>query len=297
MMLLKILLQFLVFLVYMVFLFRYIKIARAGRKYLKDITAASCVPDSKNNGKIVHINCRLDKSVVNYVGKEFWSNIYSHNGIFVETKVEIFQWVPRERMTGKFYSGEFVDHLLPSNIFYKNPNFIPNVGGSGRVYAKQIKIGGYIIGREWFVNLNNKSKLKVDDDEWYEPSSSVPPVEISNLNTQVFNDFLYTGDIINPKIGDIRISFYGSEDIEFSVIGRQTGTLLGEYQLKPVEFLNKKMVLVAGKFYDKQELQDYIFSQISKTNIEILRIVLILLLSALVYEEIKSEKVYLLKIN
>ncbi|EAN32757.1 hypothetical protein TpMuguga_02g00474 [Theileria parva strain Muguga] len=174
----------------------------------------------------------------------------------------MFQWVQSERMTGKFYKGEFVDHLVP---------------------------GGYVIGREWFVNLNNKSKLRIVDDEWYEPSSSVPPIEINNLNTQVFNDSLYTGDIINPKIGDIRITFYGSEDVEFSAIGKQTSSLLGEYQLKP----NKKMVLVAAKFYDKQELQDYIYSQISKVNIEIIRIVLILLLTALVYEEIKSEKVHM----
>ncbi|EAN32756.1 putative integral membrane protein [Theileria parva strain Muguga] len=54
-MILKIFLQFFVFVVYMVFLFRYIRIAKAGSKYVKDITTAGCVPDSKNNGKIVHI--------------------------------------------------------------------------------------------------------------------------------------------------------------------------------------------------------------------------------------------------
>lgn len=221
--------------------------------------------------------------MVHYVPKEFSSNIYSFNGLFFETRAEMFQLVERPGLFGIKYAGAFLDHLNTSSLFRgTNPVFMPSVRGSNRVYSDPIKIGKYVVGGEWFVRIDRKRKLDLVDDEWYQKREGVPNLEVNHLNTQVFDNALYTGDPLNPVVGDLRVTFYGSEDASFSVIGRQTRALLSkEYEIKPVEFQGRSVVLVSGGSMDKVQLQEFYFSQMHEGRSQGLEAALFVLLTLL----------------
>ncbi|EWC85356.1 hypothetical protein PFNF54_05831 [Plasmodium falciparum NF54] len=45
-----------------------------------------------------------------------------------------------------------------------------------------------------------KKKLELVDDGWFTESEIKPPFTVDHLNTNVFNDYLYTGDPLNPQV-------------------------------------------------------------------------------------------------
>ncbi|AFZ79364.1 hypothetical protein BEWA_022120 [Theileria equi strain WA] len=236
---------------------------------VNDVTKASCVPSSENNGKIVHFTCDLSSSSVFYTPREFSNNIYSHNGIFLETKVEMYQWISHVGVFGKYYSGEFVDHIVDNgilNVFYKNPQFFPNIPGAGRMYTSKIKIGGYTIPKDSFVDIHEKQQLKLTDNMWYQPNIALPILDVNHLNTQVHGDALYTGDPLNPKIGDLRITFWGSTSTRFSIIGRQNASLLKDYSIEPIHFMDREMVLLSEGEYSVKALEAKILNKFESTE-------------------------------
>ncbi|SBS86273.1 conserved Plasmodium protein, unknown function [Plasmodium ovale curtisi] len=182
-----------------------------------------------------------------------YSNIYSFRGVFFEIKVEMYQWVRDYGYLGLFARGRFEDHVVrtPYNFFFfyksrKNPTYMPSVGSVGRKYANYAKAGSYRLPKNSLINFQKKKKLDLVDDGWFTESEIKPPYTIDHLNTNVYDNYLYTGDPLNPQVGDIRISFYGSASTHATVIGVQKSRLLNTmFGIDSVNIMKHNIILIS----------------------------------------------------
>ncbi|KEG04782.1 conserved protein, unknown function [Plasmodium vinckei vinckei] len=233
--------------------YKYIRYSKELKPIIKNAIRAPCIPLDENNGKIIHINCPLQDQETFYAPSEFSSNIYSFRGIFFETKVEMYQWVGHYGYLGLFSKGKFEDHIVktPYNFHYfyknrRNPTYIPTVGGIGRKYASYAKVGNYRLLQNSLINFQKKKKLDLIDDGWFTESEIKPPFTIDHLNTNVYDNYLYTGDPLNPQVGDIRVSFYGNASTHATAIGIQKARLLNTiFEIDTVNIMNKDVILLS----------------------------------------------------
>lgn len=244
---------------------------------MNEVVTAPCYPSDDYNGKIVHIDCELDTRYTFYTPKEFSSNIYSYSGAFFDTQIEMYQWVDVVGFFGVYKVGAFVDHPVKNDggvgsLFMqeKNPGFFPHVPGAGRKFAPKLKLGGYTIPKGAFVSVKGRKQLPLIDDQWYQSSPLTYPLpvpEVDHLNTQVYNNALYTGDPLDPKIGDIRITFWGNETMRFSAIGRQQSSMFPkEYSLEPFPLLNHKVLLLGEGGGSALSLATQFYTQYESTQ-------------------------------
>ncbi|GIX60852.1 diacylglycerol kinase, putative [Babesia caballi] len=176
---------------------------------LSEVVTAPCTPSDEFDNRTVYIDCQLDTRYTFYTPKEFSSNIYSYSGAFFDTRVEMYQWVERTGLLGVSKVGEFVDHAvvdysLVDTLFSqaRNPGFFPHVPGAGRKFAPKLKLGGYSVPAGAFVAVRGVKQLPLIDDKWYQPSALTYPLpvpHVDHVNTQVYENALYTGDPLNPK--------------------------------------------------------------------------------------------------
>lgn len=273
--------------------YNYANFSKELRPLLKNAIPVSCIPLEENNGKLIHINCPLQDLETFYAPAEFSSNIYSYQGVFFETKIEMYQWIRDRSTLGLFTRAKFVDHVVPTPynflLFHKkkkNPSYMPNVGSVGRRYANYAKVGNYRLPKESLINFQRKKKLDVVDDGWFTESLVKPPFTINHLNTKVFNNYLYTGDPINPQIGDVRISFYGNAASHSTVVGVQKTRLLNTiFEIEGININNKNVLLVSedNKTIHDQ-MNDFIYKNYgNKASLWMLRIVTCILILVQAY--------------
>ncbi|VWU49171.1 conserved membrane protein, unknown function [Hepatocystis sp. ex Piliocolobus tephrosceles] len=233
--------------------YKYITYSKELRPIIKNAIPVSCIPLEENNKKIVHINCPLQDQEMFYAPPEFSNNIYSFKGVFFEIKVEMYQWVKYYGCLGLFAKGKFMDHVVPNpyNFFFfhksrKNPTYIPYVQGIGRKYANYAKAGSYRLPKNALINFQQKKKLDLVDDGLFVESEIKPPFIINHINTNVYDNYLYTGDPLSPQIGDIRVSFYGNASTHATVIGVQKSKLLNTvFEIEGVNIQNKNVILLS----------------------------------------------------
>ncbi|SBT42096.1 conserved Plasmodium protein, unknown function [Plasmodium ovale wallikeri] len=137
----------------------------------------------------------------------------------------------------------------------KNPTYMPSVGSVGRKsalkifhngYANYAKAGSYRLPKNSLINFQKKKKLDLVDDGWFTESEIKPPYTIDHLNTNVYDNYLYTGDPLNPQVGDIRISFYGSASTHATVIGVQKSRLLNTmFGIDSVNIMKQNIILIS----------------------------------------------------
>ncbi|SCO93857.1 conserved Plasmodium protein, unknown function [Plasmodium malariae] len=233
--------------------YKYVTYSKELRPIIKNATPVSCIPLEENNGKIIHINCPLQDQEIFYAPPEFSSNIYSFRGVFFEIKVEMYQWVRDRGYLGLFARGKFEDHIVktPYNFLFffrskKNPTYMPSIGNVGRKYANYAKAGNYRLPRNALINFQKKKKLDLVDDGWFNESEIKPPFTVDHLNTNVYDNYLYTGDPLNPEVGDMRISFYGSSSTHATVIGVQRSRLLNTlFEIDGVNIMQQHVILLS----------------------------------------------------
>ncbi|GAW82370.1 hypothetical protein, conserved [Plasmodium gonderi] len=233
--------------------YKYVTYSKELRPIIKNAIPVSCIPLEENNGKIIHINCPLQDQEMFYAPPEFSSNIYSFRGVFFEIKVEMYQWVREYGHFDLFTRGKFEDHVVrtPYNFFFfykskKNPEYMPAVGNVGRKYASYVKAGNYRLPTNTLVNFQKKKKLDLIDDGWFTESEIKPPFTLDHMNTNVYDNYLYTGDPLNPQVGDVRVSFYGSASTHATVIGVQRSRLLNTiFEIEGVDIMNQKVALLS----------------------------------------------------
>ncbi|CDR97104.1 diacylglycerol kinase, putative [Babesia bigemina] len=263
---------------------------------LSEVVEAPCVPSDKFEHRLVYIDCEIDTRHTFYAPKEFSSNIYSYTGAFFDTRVEMYQWVDKVGYYGVHKVGAFVDHAVTQKNFVetlfsteRNPGYIPHVPGFGRKFAPKLKLGGYSVPPGAFAAVRGVRQLPLIDDRWYQPSEITYPLPVPNvdyLNTQVHNNALYTGDPQNPKIGDLRVTFWGNDTMRFSAIGRQRTALIPkETFLEPFPLLDDSVVLVGEGGGSPLDLATAYYSQFESTQATYwsLRLASLVLITATLY--------------
>ncbi|GBE59157.1 diacylglycerol kinase [Babesia ovata] len=255
----------------------------------KSRSQAPCTPSDEFDHRLVYIvgytgfrvhalqDCVIDTRHTFYAPKEFSSNIYSYNGAFFDTKVEMYQWVDKVSYYGVHKVGAFVDHAVTQRNIVdflfsteRNPGYFPHVPGVGRKFAPKLKLGGYSVPPGAFAAVRGVRQLPLIDDRWYQPSDITYPLPVPNvdyLNTQVHNNALYTGDPLNPKIGDLKVTFWGNETMRFSAIGRQRSALIPkETFLEPFPLQDHNVVLVGEGGGSPLALATAFYSQFESTQ-------------------------------
>ncbi|GFE53101.1 transmembrane protein [Babesia ovis] len=244
---------------------------------LNEVVKAPCTPSDEFESRLVYIDCQMDTAHTFYTPKEFSSNIYSYNGAFFETRVEMYQWVSVKGFFGMHKIGAFVDHVVVDRSWVnamfspeRNPGYFPHVPGAGRKYAPTMKLGSYNIPPGAFSGVRGTKQLDLMDDHWYQPSElsyPLPVPHVDHVNTQVFDNALYTGDPLNPKIGDLRITFWGNDGTRFSALGRQRSTLFSkDASLEPFSIGDDKVVLIGENGLSPHSLLTAYFSQFESTQ-------------------------------
>eukprot|EP01071_Lankesteria_metandrocarpae_P007136 Lankesteria_metandrocarpae@DN4599_c0_g2_i1.p1 len=238
---------------------------------LRNLTAAACTPDSSNNNRLIHIDCPLQNLQTFYPPTEFSWNVDPHTGVFFDMRVEMYQWTLKAKKDfGLKVGGSWSDRVIEYSYFkhflsdlsgkHFNPDYFPHIAGAGRHYADDVHAGGFGLPTKYVTKFQDRVLLPVKDDGYYKAPDSRPPsyVDYSNTHT-VDGKFLYTGDPDEPQIGDLRISFWGSNATHVSAIALQkpvltfTGT---EYILQPFrqDHTNKTLDIVMEGDLTAEEL-------------------------------------------
>eukprot|EP00921_Rhytidocystis_pertsovi_P023920 GHVQ01038384.1.p1 GENE.GHVQ01038384.1~~GHVQ01038384.1.p1 ORF type:complete len:232 (-),score=11.12 GHVQ01038384.1:94-789(-) len=176
--------------------------------FTTDCIPVSCTPSDKTLGKLIHVQCPLQHLDTLYAASEFSGNVGDVEGVFLETRIEMYQWVKKFGPLGPFYSGEFRGELVDSSDStflvwnqYQNPGFFPSVPGQGRRYSSRVYVGGYSIpASEFKLAFRSIRQLPLTDDGTYTPSDTRPPLFVDYSNTNVYDNALYTGDPVHPKV-------------------------------------------------------------------------------------------------
>ncbi|KAL8269677.1 hypothetical protein Esti_006432 [Eimeria stiedai] len=188
---------------------------------LAELVPSSCVPNPQNDGLYVHLECPVRNASTFYPPSEFSANIASFHGVFFEIKAEMFQ-ITRASIPLPFLSSpkaEWVDHLLPNSAWHpfesqRNPAFFPQL-------ASSLRAGGFMLPGSFAGLFREKQQLEVQDDGVFQPSLSQPPRRVTSETSVVFSNYLYTGNPLRPRVGDVRVSFWGSKSTHVSLIGKQ----------------------------------------------------------------------------
>eukprot|EP01053_Blabericola_migrator_P001706 Blabericola_migrator_1__1705@NODE_145_length_12990_cov_99_814439_g126_i0_p3_GENE_NODE_145_length_12990_cov_99_814439_g126_i0NODE_145_length_12990_cov_99_814439_g126_i0_p3_ORF_typecomplete_len660_score88_23TMEM43/PF07787_12/2_3e25Sugar_tr/PF00083_24/0_12DUF998/PF06197_13/1_2e02DUF998/PF06197_13/1_NODE_145_length_12990_cov_99_814439_g126_i056567635 len=235
------------------------------------VKPVSCEPLSENDNKIVHIDCPIRKLQTFNPPSDFSVNLAPFKGIFFEMRVEMFQYNIVPGLLRSSLGGVWSDSLLPSHEGWtwfssaKNPDFFPHVPGSGRHFSNSLYGGGFRLERPHLIDFHTKRQLPLKDDGLFTEDPEKPPTRVSSRNTQLYKDYLYTGDPLRPAVGDIRISFYGSAATHVSAVGYQTGILGGSWTtgdralkgfVNPLSKNNETRTLVMEGDYTAKDLMD-----------------------------------------
>nr|BAN64582.1 diacylglycerol kinase, putative [Babesia bovis] len=273
---------------------------------LNEVVVAPCTPSDDFNDRLVFIDCSMDSNHTFYTPKELSSNTYSYNGAFFETRVEMYQWVSLMGLFGIRKVGAFIDHAVVDRSWIsamfspeRKPGYVTHVPGAGRKFAPSMKLGGYSIPHGAFVGVRGVKQLDVIDDQWYQPlelTYPLPVPTVDHVNTQVYDNALYTGDPFNHKVGDLRITFWGNSATRFSAIGRQRSSIFfNDTAQAPFTVGDDTVVLVGEESQTPQALLTVYFSQFEsiQTTYWTLRLACLLLIAFTLfvyYSSIKAPK-------
>eukprot|EP00923_Selenidium_pygospionis_P024508 GHVN01042699.1.p1 GENE.GHVN01042699.1~~GHVN01042699.1.p1 ORF type:complete len:608 (+),score=60.79 GHVN01042699.1:27-1850(+) len=234
-------------------------------------TPVSCAPSPKFNDQFVHIDCPLIDLYTFHPPSAFSYNAHTFKGVFYEMRVEMYQWQVKSGLFGVILGGDWSQSLVDSGKYpflfsqsHVNPDFIPHIEGSGRRFAPSINAGGYSLSGSHAIRFTKKHPLSLTDDSYYSPSTERPPISVDYKNTRVFNNMLYTGDPNDPKIGDLRISFWGSSATHVSLMAEQRQDYYGSYYLSTpssIQARNASMEVFAEGDYTPQELVSHVLSE------------------------------------
>lgn len=234
------------------------------------IKPVSCEPQPENDHEIVHIDCPIRKLQQFYPPPDFSSNLDPFRGLFFEMRVEMYQYNIIPGMFRSTLGGVWSESLLPSQEGWtwlssaKNPDFFPHVPGSGRHFGHALYGGGFKLERPHLIDFHAKKQLDLKEDSTFVEETDKPPTRVTSQNTQLYNNYLYTGNPLRPAIGDIRVSFYGSAATHLSAVGQQAAILGGwsgtDRMLKgfvnPLSKTNETRTLVMEGDYTAKELLD-----------------------------------------
>lgn len=188
--------------------------------------------DPKHEGDLIHI---VDEVISTDTITDPTFNIQSTE-LKLQRKVEMYQWVEsksekKEKNLGGSetttttydYNKEWSETMVNSNNFevsgeYNNPNHFPYE--KEEFEANQVTMGAFDFPSNLMGNLNNYKSISLNNYD--------SPIK----NSKVTSNSIYIGDGTeqNPRIGDMKISFYEVNEALVSVISQQSGNTLRPYK-------------------------------------------------------------------
>ena len=187
------------------------------------IETGSAQANPGNDGKLVAIRGELSFSDVTDPAYRITA------GSFVLVRsVEMFQWRERKQgsstdaettytyegvwdaspiNSGGFYDSSYANKRWPSDAEFQSKRF----------YADDVRLGEFRVTSEQLADLPVDTALAVPE------SASLP----SGFNRD--RRYIHNGNLSDPAVGDMRISFLSSEVTKASMLGRQQGDAMVSY--------------------------------------------------------------------
>lgn len=171
----------------------------------------------ENEGKLLHMSAPLSSDSPVY--DDYF--LIEKDALLLKRVVEMYQWKESKSSddSGTHYSYRrlWSEELISSATFrrrtsHQNPTKMPI--RTQLFKAPHIKYGDFSLSQA-FLHQIDYNRVRLDSDIFGEL-----PENIRNVY-HVHNNYLYKGDPSNPKIGDLRVSFYLVLPGTFSVIGKQ----------------------------------------------------------------------------
>ena len=206
----------------------------------KNVINIKDVKEMRENIKTIsseEVNSDYEGKLIATYGKLNYGDSYlvdSTFGISVKTPilkrtVEMYEWIEtsetKDEETTYSYSKEWSEKVVDSSNFKKssdhtNPTYMPY--DSEKYLVDSLKVGAYDLASVF------KGKLSAEKDLLnLEPGVALP--EGYTVNGKYITN---SKDVENPEVGDIRISFTYGEYDDVTVLGKQTGSKIGEYTTK-----------------------------------------------------------------
>lgn len=207
----------------------------------KYVVNSSCSPEPQNEGKLVHIDCLLTYNSKFKIPKEYAEFLSPFEGLFLETEVEIY--LP---LTKNSKAATWLSHVPKS---FKSQYYIPYLPMYGRKYSKSVKAGQFTVNDGILRILKTRKPVELALGSGQSVNSSL----FQDLNKTVANindRYIYSGDPLNPALGDVRISFYTNKATHISAIGLQSKS-------KTWDKFGLLEQTVRLELYDKNRLKDF----------------------------------------
>ena len=198
------------------------------------IDVKSDTVDSKNEGKLV----ATSGSLINE--KELTDETF---GITVKTpvlkrNVEMYQWDEDSRTdedgnTIYSYNKEWSDDVIDSSRFnqagHENPSYKPY---EDEIYTSDdVKVGAFSLSTKQIYSLSTNGSYTDFNQE-----------KIASLNMYVSGNYVTnSGDLNNPNIGDVRISFNYNNSSEVSILAVQKGNSFDDFTSSAGKTINRVM--------------------------------------------------------
>lgn len=193
--------------------------------------------DAANDGGLVHVNGRAEAPQPVKASGGFGVEV---DALALERTVEMFQWdedvdtetkkqVGGKKKKIKTYSYERVwsDDLLDSARYHEaghdNPRGMPYE--SEEIVADVVEVGAFQLDDTLKGMLSGEQGVAFDTTMLSAYNTAHP-----ERPGVVHQGALYLGDPAQPKIGDVRIRFTQIPEGPVSVLGRQSGSVLGRYE-------------------------------------------------------------------
>lgn len=172
-------------------------------------------------------------------------------GIKLDRAVEMYQWVEVEKTketkktggktvkeTTYSYKKEWKDGLVDSATFNKgavkaekkkpvNPGAMPAEAADWA--AKEVKLGGFLLGDTFVSKLTKSEDLEINDE-------TLAKVKAEHENAKKSDNYIYINafgsdvDTKDPNVGDTRISWRSVKSAEVTAVGAKSGTTLGAWK-------------------------------------------------------------------
>ena len=208
---------------------RSVKAIRAYDEFGKNlIETGSAQMNPGNNGKLVAIRGGLSFSPVSDPAYRITANSF-----VLKREVEMYQYQETKRGSSTdtevtyTYTGVWRSNSINSSGFvdqsYANkPWPSDSVFQNGSVYAEDAKLGDFRVTPEQLADFSADIVLKI-------PESTPLPAGFSRSAEGMY---IHSGNLSDPKSGDLRISFRSSEVTRASMLGQQQGDAIVSYTSK-----------------------------------------------------------------
>lgn len=214
--------------------------------------------DASYDGKLVHLS---GEAVPGDVVTDPLTG-FTFEGLGLQRRVEMYQWQEKketttkkklgggeERITTYSYDRSWVGREVSSNSFkeaaaHANP---PMPFKTESFYSKGAKLGAFEAGQRILSSLPKKDIYDL---------SQVTLETLAGKGAKVEQGLIYMGeDPVQPKIGDLRIRYSGSEPQAVSVVAKQNGSSLESYNTTNGSsiFLTEPGLVSAENMFTKAE--------------------------------------------